>query len=74
MTSKSSDQTARMRRLIGGFAGRTYGIVGNLMSWLILYSTLNRNGLGTSVHVEICNRKLIDKHLEIGNSGPCIAT
>ena len=25
-----------MRRLIGGLAGRTYYIVGNLMSWLVL--------------------------------------
>ena len=30
-TSKDSDQTARMRRLIWGFAGRTYHIVGNLI-------------------------------------------
>ena len=36
MTSKDSDQTARMRRLIWGFDGRTYHIVGNLMHWLIL--------------------------------------
>ena len=34
-TSKGSDQTARMRRLICGFSGRTYHIVGNLMSRLI---------------------------------------
>ena len=33
-TSKGSDQTARMRRLIWGFAGRAYHIVGNLMHWL----------------------------------------
>ena len=33
-TSKGSDQPARMCRLIGGFAGRTYHIVGNLMHWL----------------------------------------
>ena len=33
-TSKGSDLTAHMCRLIGGFAGRTYHIVGNLMSWL----------------------------------------
>ena len=33
-TSKGSDQTARTRRLIRGFAGRTYHIVGNLMSRL----------------------------------------
>ena len=33
-TSKGSDQTARMRRLICGFAGLTYHIVGNLMSQL----------------------------------------
>ena len=31
MTCKGSDQTARKRRLIRGFAGRTYHIVGNLM-------------------------------------------
>ena len=34
MTSKGSDQTARISRLIWGFAGRTYHIVGNLMHWL----------------------------------------
>ena len=34
-TSKSSDQTGRMRRLIWGLVDRTYHIVGNLMSWLI---------------------------------------
>ena len=33
-TSKGSDQTARMRRLVCAFAGRTYLIVGNLMSRL----------------------------------------
>ena len=33
-TRKGSDQTARMRRLIWAFAGRTYHIVGNLMSRL----------------------------------------
>ena len=35
MTSKGSDQTAHMRRLVGAFAGCTYHIVGNLMSPLI---------------------------------------
>ena len=30
-TSKGSDQTVRMRRLIWGFAGRIYHIVGNPM-------------------------------------------
>ena len=34
-SSKGSDQTARMGRLIWGFAGPTYHIVGNLMSRLI---------------------------------------
>ena len=34
-TSKGSDQTARMRRLIWGFDGLTYHIDGNLMPWLI---------------------------------------
>ena len=32
-TSNGSDQTARMRRLVWAFAGRTYHIVGNLMQW-----------------------------------------
>ena len=32
--SKGSDQTARMSRLIWGFVGRTYHIVGNTMSRL----------------------------------------
>ena len=31
MSSKGSDQTARILRLVSGFAGRTYHIVGNLM-------------------------------------------
>ena len=33
-TCKGSDQTAHMRRLLRGFAGRTYHIVGNIMSRL----------------------------------------
>ena len=33
-TSKGSDQTGRMRRLIWGFAGHTYHIVGNHRSQL----------------------------------------
>ena len=36
-TSKGSDQTERMRSLIRDYAGRTYHIVGNLMSRLIFY-------------------------------------
>ena len=44
-TSKGSDQTARMHRLIGDFTGRTYHIVGNLMHWLILKNlSYGRNG------------------------------
>ena len=35
VTSKGSDQTARMRRLVWAFTGRTYHIVGNLVSRLI---------------------------------------
>ena len=41
MTNKGSDQTARMRRLIGGFVGRTYHIVGNLMSLLNSFNINN---------------------------------
>ena len=33
-TSKGSDQTARMRRLVWAFDGLTYHIVGNPMLWL----------------------------------------
>ena len=40
LTSKGSDQTAHMRRLIGAFAGRKYHIVGNPMSYYDVYSTL----------------------------------
>ena len=36
VTSKGSDQTAHMRRLILGFAGRTYQILGNPMLLLKL--------------------------------------
>ena len=36
-TSKGSDQTARMHRLVGAFAGRTYHIVGNFMLRFILF-------------------------------------
>ena len=36
-TNKGSDQTARMCRLVLGFAGRIYHIVGNLTSRLYLY-------------------------------------
>ena len=50
-TSKGSDQTARMRRLIWGFAGRTYHIVENVMLWLIfIYLFINPirpNGIST---------------------------
>ena len=38
-TSKDSDQTARMYRLVLAFAGRTYHIVGNLMSRLYYMNT-----------------------------------
>ena len=35
MTSKGSDQTARMRRLVLAFAGHIYQIVGNL-KWILI--------------------------------------
>ena len=38
-TSKCSDQTAHMRRLVWAFVGRTYHIVGSLMSRLIYANT-----------------------------------
>ena len=34
-TSKESDQTSRMRRLVIAFFGYIYHVVGNLMSWLM---------------------------------------
>ena len=39
-TNKGSDQTARMHRLIGRFAGRTYHIAGNLMMHRQTYVTV----------------------------------
>ena len=36
-TSEGSDQTARMRKLVGAFAGCTYHIAGNLMLRLIFF-------------------------------------
>ena len=36
-TSKGSDQSERMRRLVWAFADRTYHIVGNLMYRLIKF-------------------------------------
>ena len=44
-TSKCSDQTARMRRLVWGFAGRKYYIVGNLMSRLNYVYDLHVTGV-----------------------------
>ena len=44
-SSKGSDQTARMRRLIRGFTGRTYCIVGHLMSRLICEITSREKAL-----------------------------
>ena len=44
---EGSDQTARMRRLNCAFAGRTYHIVGNLMSGLIIMEV--NEGLGKRV-------------------------
>ena len=41
-TSKGSDKTVCLRRLIWAFVGRTYHIVGNLMLWLTLISLLNK--------------------------------
>ena len=47
--SKGSDQTARMRRLTWGFAGRTYHIFGNLMSRLIWYADAEHNKFQTQL-------------------------
>ena len=38
--SKGSDQSMRMSRLVWAFAYRTYHIVGNLMLWLTIWSSL----------------------------------
>ena len=40
LTSKGSDQTVRIRMLVWAFACRTYHIVGNLKSWLLLREML----------------------------------
>ena len=48
-TSQGSGQTACMRRLISGFAGCTYHIVGNLMHWLIYSREIAQCGIGVFV-------------------------
>ena len=76
MTSRGSDQTARMRRLIWGFAGCTYHIVGNLMHWLyLLWKNLTVNkmlnsqmchvGLNTDFSVTIFRINFIDYKQEL---------
>ena len=56
-SSKGSDQTARMRRLIWGFAGRTYHNVGNPMHWLnsnqLPYISRNMDSIS-------CDQKVIE--------------
>ena len=65
MASKGSDQTVPMRRLIGGFAGRTYHIVGNLTHWLIndsggiTYMATSAVLQGTTIwYLHVCTRSL----------------
>ena len=64
-TSKGSDQTVRMRRLVRGFAGRTYHIVGNLMHWLkYVYVSVCVGGGGGHVRIllnSIQNYKTISR-------------
>ena len=56
-----------MCRLIGGFAGRTYHIVGNLMSRsLKLYSKLNKNSI--KKEGQLCDEKLKEKKIKHGIS------
>ena len=54
-TSKDSDQTVRMRRLIWGFAGRTYHIVGNLMSRLSHKFQLSPTGTSLQWSLQVLN-------------------
>ena len=59
-TSKGSDQTAHMRRLIGGFAGRTYHIVGNFMSRLV-YTFGPADEI--SVYISFAQKSPINTHM-----------
>ena len=58
MTSKGSDQTAPMRRLVRAFAGRIYHIVGNLRSRLIFTYKLTKDIQGMG-HICYWNRLAI---------------
>ena len=50
-TSNGSDQPARMRRLVRAFGGRTYHIVGNLMSRLKYLAVWSKTDVIWSVYV-----------------------
>ena len=58
-TSKGSDQTARIRRLVWAIAGRTYHIVGNLLSQLIIFFY---SASSISKYQEVLVLKLIQRH------------
>ena len=62
-TSKGSDQTARMRRLVGGFAVRTYHIVGNLMHWLIIIVVCNVFML--LIDVQVIHNEILGRNLKL---------
>ena len=61
-TSKGSDQTAPMRRLILAFDGGAYHIVGNLMSWLICHLSCEMVIIAKE-HLICMQVKLIDVRL-----------
>ena len=71
-TSKGSDQTARMHRLVWAFAGRIYHIVGNLMPRLkyfqpqiILWREGNNEPVLTSEDKESCLMARYSVHLNV---------
>ena len=51
-----------MRRLIWGFVGRTYHMVGNLMHWLNLYDDVNFSYDNEGFYLENMSRYIF-KHL-----------
>ena len=64
---KMEHQTARMRRLVCAFAGRTYHFVGNLMSRLILLNNKMKNPRSIISNIYVLFRKIMEKFISIEN-------
>ena len=76
MFNKGSDQTVRVRRLVWAIAGRTYLIVGNLMSPLkfclaeiSVTTEIKRHGDVILMNVKFCN-KILKLKMPDSEAGP----